>query len=97
MEFIVLLIAIVLIGPYLVGAWAHIRAGGSSATFGLWRLAFEDLRTTAEAQTEEIARLRLDLAALRGEAPLPEPDAPSRGDDGLRPGRAICGCGGYRP
>ncbi len=77
MEFIVLLVAIVLIGPYVIGAWAHVRAGRLERTFGLWRLAFEDLRTTAEAQAEEIARLRLDLAALRGEAPVSEPDAPS--------------------
>ena len=76
MEFIVVLVAVLLLGPYVVGAWAHIRAGRLERAFGLWRLAFENLRTTAEAQAEEIARLRRDLAALRGEAQIPEPDAP---------------------
>jgi len=75
-EFIVVLVAVLLLGPYVVGAWAHIRAGRLERAFGLWRLAFENLRTTAEAQAEEIARLRRDLAALRGEAQIPEPDAP---------------------
>src|SRR5688500_3578160 len=77
MEFIVLLVAIVLVGPYVIGAWAHVRAGRLERAFDVWRLAFEGLRTTAEAQAEEIARLRLDLAALRGETPVSEPDAPS--------------------
>lgn len=73
-ESIVFLAAVVLIGPYVVGAWAHIRAARLERAAGAWRGAFEDLRAASEAQTEEIASLRLELAALRGEAPAP--DAP---------------------
>lgn len=71
MEFVVLLVAVVLIGPYLVGAWAHVRAARLERAVGAWLRAFQDLTATADAQAREIAGLRRELAVLRGEPPAP--------------------------
>lgn len=68
MEFIVLLVAIVLIGPYVVGIWAHSRAGRLERAL---QHAVDGFNERSIAQAEDIARLRAELAALRGEAPAP--------------------------
>ncbi len=81
MEFIFGLILIVFVlGPYVVGAWAHIRAGRLERTARLWQWRFDDLTAASGAQAEEIAGLRRELAALRGDVPatdatFTEPDA----------------------
>jgi uncharacterized membrane protein len=71
MEFVVLLIVIVVIGPYVIGAWAHVRAGRLERAS---LRTLQDLADLAAIQSEEMASLRRELAALRGGAPAP--DAP---------------------
>jgi uncharacterized membrane protein len=69
MEFFVVLAIIILLGPYVVAAWAHARAGRLERAAADWRRRFEALETGSAERDAEIARLRRQIQLLRGETP----------------------------
>ena len=106
MESLVLLVVLVFLAPFVIGGWAHVRAARLEREVTGWRREIDDLRTTAAARDEEIAALRRQVRALRGEpldgdasftdqdeiaADEPQPDAMAEPDIATVAAAAISG------
>jgi uncharacterized membrane protein len=67
MEFVIVLVIVLLLGPYGLSAWAHLRAARLERSAAEWRRQFDDLKTGMLARDEEITSLRAQILALRGQ------------------------------
>lgn len=70
MEYLIVVLSIIfLLGPLIVGGWAHLRASRLEQSLAHWRRQFDALETAAEARDAEIASLRRDILILQGRSP----------------------------
>jgi uncharacterized membrane protein len=67
MEFVIVLVILLLLGPYGLSAWAHLRAARLERGAAEWRRQIDDLTTAGMARDEEIASLRAQIVALRAQ------------------------------
>ncbi len=74
MELAVVLILVILLGPYIVGALAHRRAGRLEKMVADWQRRLTVVNALSSAQAQEIMSLRRQILILQGQAP--DADAP---------------------
>jgi uncharacterized membrane protein len=70
MEFLFLLVIALILAPYAVSGWAHLRAARLERRGEEWQRQLDLLKTAADAREEEIASLRAQIRVLQGEAPV---------------------------